>query len=120
MDILDFMDAPVLIDSLQLLMFVIAFFAVGLITLTIVITNKGYELNARFISANLAGAMAAVVLFGAALGIFIIAMVMSPGFVSVPFAANEKLETFFTVFIVAFMVALAGATFLVYTKRGGF
>ena len=117
---MDFMDVPIVIDSMQLLMFVIVFFCLGLLVLTVVIVSKGYELNVKYITANLAGAMAAVVLFGAALGIFIIAMVMSPGFVSVPFAANEKIETAITVFIVAFIVSMAGVTFLVYTKRGGF
>lgn len=117
---MDIFDVPIVVDSMQLMMFVVAFFCFGLIALTVVIMGKGYELNAKWITANLAGAMSAVVLFGAALGIFIIAMLLSPGFISVPFAANEKVETFITLFIVAFMVAMAGVTFLVYTKRGGF
>ena len=117
---MDFMDVPVVIDSAQLLMFVVAFFCFGLMALIAVIVSKGYEMNVKYITANLAGAMSAIVLFGAALGIFVIAMVMSPGFVSVPFAANEKIEMFITMFVIAFIVAITGVTFLVYTKRGGF
>lgn len=117
---MDIFDVPIVIDSMQLMLFVVAFFCFGLMALMAVILSKGYELNAKWITANLAGAMSAVVLFGAALGIFIIAMVMSPGFISVPFAANEKVEMFLTMFLIAVMVAMAGVTFLVYTKRGGF
>lgn len=120
MDLFDIFDIPVVVDTMQLLMFVLAFFLFGLIFLVVIIFGKGYQLNRKYIEANLSGAITAIVLFGMALGIFVIAMILSPGYVTVPFGANEKLEMFTTLGVIGFLTSIIAMTFLYYTKRGGF
>jgi len=120
MDLFDIFNIPVEVDTFQLLMFVLGFFLIGFAFLMSVIISKGYELNAKWITQNLAIAMASVVLFGMALGVFVIAMILSPGYVSVPFGNSERIEMGITLFIIAFLASMSAVTFLVYTKRGGF
>jgi hypothetical protein len=117
---LDIFEIPVVIDTAQMLFFFIAFFLIGFALLLTLILSKGYQLNATHITVNLAGAVSVMVFFGMALGILVIGMLMSPGYVTVPFAMGEKVDMFITMAVIGFVVAMIATTFLVYTKRGGF
>ena len=120
MSLWDVFELSDVIDSYQLLVLVgvLALIAFGLITY--IILNKGYELGAKRIEYNLMGTVTSIVLFGMALGIFVIAMLLSPGYVTVALPFGENADMGLTLLVIAFITSMISVTFLVYTKRGGF
>ena len=112
-------DVPIVIDTQGLMVVFFLFFMFALAFLVGVTLSGGYKLNQRLITWNLAGASTAIALFGTALGIFAIAIILSPYYAWTN-TGLESIDVFLTYGVVAFVVAMLTVTFLFYTKRGGF
>jgi hypothetical protein len=118
MDAFDIFNVPVEMDMAQMLFLFVAFFLFGMSFLIGVILTRGYQLKTEWLTWNLAGATAAIVLFGIALGIFVLGMLLSPGYVAIT-VGSEFWDMYITMVIIGFVVAMINTTFLMYTKRGG-
>jgi hypothetical protein len=106
---------PYMVIKLALSIFLLGFF----LLITVVVFLKGYQIGPKHLRPNLSFTTFAITLFGVSLGIFMLGLLLTPGY-SLLDIGSERWELAITFGSIAFVSALIAVTFVTYTKRGGY